>query len=186
MEKLKLTYQIKAEELMEGYDLYYKAFRQKFTYIKAAIFLIPLLLFLQQVWMDPYYTLGWVCIIICIGAIYCILAMPKLERRNTERALSAIKDDSYQLVLTDENLSVSTIIPEEDEKYLDVNSDGTLRPLPEIRPTVVGFKEKSYRCVETEKIFSVMTKEVSLVIPKNNLSVYEKETLRDSLKPSEK
>ena len=178
MEKLNLTYSVAPSEWLEGYDLYYKAYRKKFTYIKAAIFLIPLLLFAQQIFIDPYYTLGWICIIVCIGAIACILATPKLERKNSERALEALRDDKYHLTLTDKKLTVSTIIPESDEQYLEYDKDGNQRQLPEIPPTVVELDEKGLKLIETGDIFVVMSKSINLVVPKAAMSENETNILR--------
>ena len=181
MEKLKLVYSVKAEEWLEGYDIYYKTFRRKFTYIKAAIFLIPLLLFAQQIILEPTYTMGWVCIVICIAAIACIFAMPGVERKNTERALGAIKDDKYELILTDDKLTVSTILPDNEADYLENDADGNVIPAPEIKPTVVDLKEKGLQLVETEKIIGVFTKSLSLAIPKSELNVHDKTVLRETI-----
>lgn len=170
MEKLKLSYQIKPEEWLEGYDLYYKKFRQKSTVIRATLFLIPLALFFQQVFIDPNFVIGWVCIAVCIAAIFCIFANRRMERRVSEHALEGMKDDKYQLTLFDDKLTVETLIPENQESQ------------QKAAPTVIEFSEKSYSAVETENIFAVMTKEVCITVPKENLSKYDIETLRDVLK----
>lgn len=179
MEKLKLVYSIKSEEWMEGYDLYKKMFTRKFTYIKAAIFLIPLLLFVQQVWIDPTYTMGWICIVVCIGAIAAIFANPRLERKNTEHALEAVKDDKYEFTLYDDKFTVSTILPENESEYLDRDENGNAVPLPEIKPTEVSLKEKGLKIIETEKIFGFYTKAVSLTVPKSALNDRDTAILRE-------
>lgn len=180
MEKLKLVYSIKSEEWMEGYDLYKKMFTRKFTYIKAAIFLIPLLLFVQQVWIDPTYTMGWICIVVCIGAIAAIFANPRLERKNTEHALEAVKDDKYEFTLYDDKFTVSTILPENESEYLDRDENGNAVPLPEIKPTEVSLKEKGLKIIETEKIFGFYTKAVSLTVPKSALNDRDTAILRET------
>ena len=179
MEKLKLVYSVKPEEWLEGYDIYQKLYRRKFTYIKAAIFLIPLLLFLEQLMHDPYYVMAYVCIAVCIGAIACIFATPKMERKNTERALEAIKDDKYELILTEDKLTVSTIIPETDGEYLEKDENGEPIPLPEIKPTVVELADKDLKVVETERIIGVFSKELSLAIPKSELNERDLAILRE-------
>lgn len=181
MEKLRLNYAVSASEWLEGYDLYYKLYRKKFTYIKAALFLIPLLLFLQQVWIDPYYTMGWICIIVCVGAIACIMATPKLERRNSEHALEALKDDRYELTLTDTQLSVRTIISETDEQYLDYDKDGNPIPQPEIKPTVIDLAEKGLKLVETESTYAIVSKAINLVVPKSAVNADEAEVLKSAI-----
>lgn len=180
MEKLKLVYSIKSEEWMEGYDLYKKMFTRKFTYIKAAIFLIPLLLFVQQVWIDPTYTMGWICIVVCIGAIAAIFANPRLERKNIEHALEAVKDDKYEFTLYDDKFTVSTILPENESEYLDRDENGNAVPLPEIKPTEVSLKEKGLKIIETEKIFGFYTKAVSLTVPKSALNDRDTAILRET------
>lgn len=180
MEKLKLVYSIKSEEWMEGYDLYKKMFTRKYTYIKAAIFLIPLLLFVQQVWIDPTYTMGWICIVVCIGAIAAIFANPRLERKNTEHALEAVKDDKYEFTLYDDKFTVSTILPENESEYLDRDENGNAVPLPEIKPTEVSLKEKGLKIIETDKIFGFYTKAVSLTVPKSALNDRDTAILRET------
>lgn len=182
MEKLSITYKISKEAFMEGYDVFYRQKKAKSTYIKAALFAAALLLFIQQVWMDPYFTMGWVCIVICIGAILCILATPKMDRQNYERALKGLEGDTYRLSIENRKISVETVILDNDDKCLDADSEGNLLPHPEIKPTVIDMDDKSYRTVETDKIFVVMTKDYSLVIPKEPLSIYDTEALRDGLK----
>ena len=184
MEKIKLIYSLTADERMESYDLYRRLYKRKFTIIKAALFLIPLILFIQQIWIDPYYTLGYLCAAVCVGAIACILMTPKMERNSVERTAKVLKDDKYEMSVSEDGkiMTVSTVLPESDEKFLDVDKDGNNIPEPKIPPTKVDLSEKGVKCVETEKVFSVMSKEICLAIPKGGLSVYEIETLRDCLR----
>ena len=186
MEKLKLVYGIKQEEWLECYDLFYSLYRKKWTYIKAGIFVIPLALFIFDVIAQPSFTMGWVCIVVCLGAIAAILATPKLDRRNTEHALEALKDDRYQFTLFDDRIEIGTVLPENEENYLDRDADGNPIPEPEIRPVVIKLSEKSFQVIETENIFALITKEMSYAVPKAGLSVYELETLRDLRRKPEK
>lgn len=181
MEKIKLLYPIKPEEWLEGYDLYQKMYRRKFTYIKACAFLIPLILFLQQIWIDPYFTVGYICIAVCVGAIVCIFLTPGIERKTTERALEAIKDDNYVLTLFDDRIEISTVLPESDEKFLEPDESGAKKPLPEIAPTVILLSEKNLRAVETEKIIGVFTSKTSAVIPKSALNDRDVSVLKTAL-----
>lgn len=180
MEKLKLNYAVSESDWLEGYDLYYRRYRRKFTYIKAALFMIPLLLFIQQIWLDPYYTMGWICIIVCIGAIACIFATPKLERKNSERALTALREDRYELTLTDTDVTVRTILPESDEKYLDYDKEGNPVPQPEIKPTVVKLGEKGLMLEEMSNAYAIISKEINLVVPKSAMTAEETEILKSA------
>lgn len=182
MEKLKIVYSIKKEEWLEGYDQNYNLNRKKFTYIKAAIFLIPLLLFIEQLFHDPYYIMGYVCLAVCIGAIACMFATPKMERRNTERALDAIKDDKYQMTVFDDRITVETIIPESDEEYLEKDENGEPKPLPKIEPTEILLSDKSLKAIETEKIIGIFTKSVSCFVPKGELNDNDISVLKTALK----
>ena len=182
MEKLKLTYSIKKEEWLEGYDLSYSLFRKKFTYIKAAVFLIPLLLFIEQLFRDPHFKMGYVCVAVCIGAIVCIFATPKMERRTAERALDSLSGDIYCLTLYEDRLKIETIIPEGEEKYLDRDENGEPIPLPKIEPTVIPLSDKSLRATETDSIIGVFTKAISCVIPKSGLNDNDLDVLKTALK----
>lgn len=178
---MKLTYQLTPEEWLSGYDLHEKLFKRKYIIIKAAMFLIPLLLFVWQLWLDPYYTMGWFCLAICIAAVTIILISPRMERKACERALSALKDDRYVLEIEDSKLTLSTILPENDD-CLDRDENGGAIPLPEIKPTVIDLNENGVKAIEAEKIIGVFSKDFSAVIPKGPLSVYELEDLRKILK----
>lgn len=178
---MKLTYNIEKEEWLEGYDLQWRLFRKKFTYIKAAIFAVPLLLFMQQLWIDPYYTMGWFCLAICIAAISAILATPKMERKSSERALEALKNDTYVLEIDGDKLSVLTVLPKDDSD-LERDENGEVIPLPEIKPSVIDLKDKSVKAVEGEKIIGVFSNDFSAVIPKRPLSMYELGDLKSALK----
>lgn len=178
---MKLTYNIEKEEWLEGYDLQWRLFRRKFTYIKAGIFAVPLLLFMQQLWIDPYYTMGWFCLAVCIAAIAAILATPKMERKGYERALDALKDDSYVLEIEGDKLSISTVLPENDSD-LEKDENGEVIPLPEINPSVIDLKDKNVKTVEGEKMIGVFSTNFSAVIPKRPLSMYELGDLKSALK----
>lgn len=178
---MRLTYNIEKEEWLEGYDLQWRMFRRKFTYIKAAIFVVPALLFVQQLWIDPNYTMGWFCLAICIAVITTIFATPKLERKTYERALEAIKNDAYVLEIEGDKLSVTTILPENDPD-LEKDENGEVIPLPEIKPSVIDLKERNVKTVEGEKIIGVFSNEFSAVIPKRPLSMYEIGDLKSALR----
>lgn len=170
MEKLKLVYSVKPEEWLEGYDLYYKLYRRKGTYLKAALFVAALVLFAQQVWLDPFFTMGWICAAVCVGAIVCIVFLnPKMERKTTERALEMINGDKYELLLTEDKLTVSTVVPEGEEAPADV------------RPTVIDIRDKSVKIIETEKIIGLFSKEMSAVVPKSELNDYDIQTLKETV-----
>ena len=183
MEPLKLSYKISKEEFLEGYDIFYQKKKKKSTIIKAVMFLVVLVLFIQQVIIDPYYTMGWICIIICVGAIACIFATPKMERNSYERAVKALIDDTYELTLTKEKLTVSTVLADSDNKYLEVDKDGNTISHPKIVPTEIDLLDKHFRAYETENVFSVMNKDISLTIPKSKLTKYDIEAIRDTVKP---
>ncbi len=185
MEKLMLCYKLSSEERLEGYDIYYRVKKRKFTFIKAALFAIVLILFIQQVIMDPYYTLGWICIIICAGAIACIFATPKMERKNFERANEALKDDAYRLETDGKTLTVSTVLPDSDGEYLDIGKDGEPIPQPEIKPTVIDLTAKDFKSFESENVITASDRTAFFTVPKSALSKYEIETLRDALKPAQ-
>ena len=184
MENLKISYQISPEEYLEGYDIFYRKKKRKFTFIKAGLFAIALLLFIQQVYIDPYYTIGWICIAICAGAIAAIFGTPKIERRNYEQAIKALTADTYELNVTKESLTVSTVLPD-DSEYLEEDEKGSLKPHPEIPPTVMDLTDKSFKAYESEGVICAMDRDLSMTVPKSKLSKYDLEALRELLKPEE-
>lgn len=178
--KLKIEYKISKENWLKGYDLYYGLFKKKITFIKAALFLIPLLLFGQQVVMEPSYMAGWVCITICIAIIVGTLIMPKLERKNTANALDAIADDSYVLELFDDKFSITTKIFESEDN-LEYDENGEVKPLPEIPASVCELTEKSLKGYETEDLIALFSQRGSFFIPKCELDGISYETIKASL-----
>ncbi len=170
MEKLKLLYTADKKDFLEGYDLYHKLYRQKAVYIKAAIFLIPLLLFIQQICMDPYFYMGYLCIIVCTAAIVCIILTPNMERRTTERALENISGRKYQFTLYEDRLTVERVYPEGEE------------PAAKIMSTEISLGEKSLKLIETETVVGIFTKAESVVLPKREMNDYDLETIRKYIK----
>ncbi len=168
MEDRIYRYAFSSKEWLEGFDLCYKLYKRKFTYIKAAIFAVPLLLFIQSVYVDPYYTMGYICIAICAAAALCILMTPKLERRSYEHAVEYLEGDSYELKVEGSRLTLTTMPVPEDEA-------------PPKQPTVVDISDRSYKGIETEDIFGAFTKYASIVVPKGSLSADEQESLRQVL-----
>ena len=183
MENITLSYKISLEERLEGYDIYYRVKKRKFTFIKAAAFAIMLILFIQQVIMNPKYTLGWICIIVCLGAIACIFATPKMERKNYGYANEALKDDVYRFEMSKDKILVSTVLPDSDEKYLDIDKEGNAVSQPEIQPTAVDMTDRKFSAYESENVFTVSDSGAFFTVPKSGLSKYEEQELRDRLKP---
>lgn len=181
MELLKLLYSIDENEWLEGYDLYQKLYKRRSVYIKAAIFLIPLILFIQQIWLDPHFTMGYVCIAVCLAAIVCILLTPSLERKNVMRALSGISGDMYQLTLFADKLTVETVAQENRPENLEPDGSGGLIRPENPAPTVIGFDDRSMKVIETEKIFGIFTKQTSIVLPKREMNDHDAETIRKTL-----
>ncbi len=179
--KLNIEYKLSKENWLKGYDLYYSLFKKRSTYVKAAIFVVPLLLFVQQVFIDPSYTLGWVCIVVCAAMIAATLITPKLERKNTANALDAISDDVYTLELYDDKFVVTTKVVEKIEN-LELDENGEPKPLPEIPASVCELDEKSLKCYETADVLGLFSHKGSFFIPKSELDDESLNILKDSLK----
>ncbi|MBQ8623276.1 MAG: hypothetical protein IJ424_02725 [Oscillospiraceae bacterium] len=179
--KLNLEYKITKEDWLSGYDLYFNLFTKKTTYIKAAIFVVPLILFIEQVIRDPKFTVGWVCIAACVMMIVSAFISNKLERKNIANALDAIKDDIYILNLFDDRLTVKTIVNESPEN-LEYDENGELKPLPEIPESVCEFSEKTLKVYETEKIIGLFSRRGSFFIPKAGLDENELNVVTSTLK----
>ncbi len=167
MENTVFRYAFSKEDWLEGYGVAYKLYKRKFTYIKAALFVIPLILFIQGVIVDPNYTMGYICIAVCAAAVLCILATPKLERRSYEHAAEYLEGDSYELSVEGSRLVLTTVSAPDSE-------------IPK-QPTVVELSDRSFKGVETENIFGAFTKAASIVVPKKSLSADEQEALRSVL-----
>lgn len=178
--KLRTEYKISKEEWLKGYDIYASMFKKKSAYLRAAIFVVPLALFIEQIIRDSSYTMGWICIVICVAMITAALLTPIIERKQTAQALDAIADDTYVLELYDDRFTVSTKICE-DEKNLEYDENGEVRPLPEIPASVCELSEKSLRGCETADIIALFSNKGSFFIPKSALDSESLETFKTSL-----
>ncbi len=179
--RLSLEYKISKEEWLSGYDLYYNLFKKKTTYLKAAIFVIPLILFIEQVIRDPSFTVGWVCIGICVAMIGSALFTGKLERKNMATALDAIKDDSYVLNLYEDRLTVKTIVNESPEN-LEYDENGELKPLPEIPESVCELTDKTLKVYETKDLVALFSRKGSFFVPKSAINESDLDILTSCLK----
>lgn len=179
--KLTLEYKISKDDWLNGYDLYYSLFKKKTTYLKAAIFVIPLVLFIEQVIRNPGFTVGWVCIGVCVAMIVSALMSIKLDRKNMATALEAIKDDSYVLNLFEDRLTVKTTINESPEN-LEYDENGELKPLPEIPESVCELTEKSLKVYETKDLVALFSHKGSFFIPKKDVNESDLGILTSCLK----
>ncbi len=174
-----IEYGFEQESWLEGYDMYYKLYRKRRTIIFAVIFLVLALLFVQQVAVDPTYGVGWMCLVICVAIAVVYLISPVIEKKNVKNALPAIENDRYVVRIYPEKVTVKTILPEDDEKYLEPDETGELKPYPEIPETVIDLSDKTLKTAETDKMFAIYTKYTQCIITKKDLSEDEIEKLRE-------
>lgn len=179
---LKLHYSIDKNEWLEGWNIYFKTFKQKWVYIRAAIFLVPLALFVEQVVRDPSYGVGWVSIGICIACISALFFSRNTEKKNYINALEALKDDEYILTVDGATLTLETILPESDKEFLEPDEEGNLKEYPAIEPTVCDLTDKTLKCFETQNIIGLFSEKFGCVIPKAKIDENELCELKASLK----
>lgn len=179
---LKVKYGIDKNEWLEGWEIYYKTYKQKSVYIRAAVFLIPLALFVEQVVRDPSYGVGWVCVGICIACIAALFFSKHTEKKNYINALEALKDDEYILTVDGSTLTLETVLPESDKEFLEPDEEGNLKEYPAIEPTVCDLSDNSLKCFETENIIGLFSEKLGCVIPKAKINEDELNELKTSLK----
>ncbi len=178
--KLNLSYKISKDDWMKGYDLYFKMFKRRSMIIKAGIFAVTSLLFIDQIVKDPSNTTGWLCFIVCIAMVAMILMNSRIERKNMMRALDGIVDDTYVFDLFDDSFTVKTIVSEKEEN-LEYDEEGNIVPLPDIEPSVCYFNDRGLRCIETSDIYAVFSYRGCFFIPKAELSDSQNGELKNSL-----
>ncbi len=178
--KLNLQYKISKDDWMRGYDLYFKIFKKRSMIIKAAIFAATSLLFVDQIVKDPSNTTGWLCFIVCVAMVAMILMNSRIERKNMQKALEGITDDTYVFDLFDDCFTVKTIVSEKEEN-LEYDEDGNIIPLPEIKPSVCYFNDRGLRCVEISELYAVFSYRGCFFIPKTGLDTAENDALKQSL-----
>lgn len=179
---LKVKYGIDKNEWLEGWEIYYKTYKQKWVYIRAAVFLIPLALFVEQVVRDPSYGVGWVSIGICIACMAVLFFSKHTEKKNYINALEALKDDEYILTVDGTALTLETLLPESDKEFLEPDEEGNLKEYPAIDPTTLDLADKTVKCFETENIIGLFSDKLGCVIPKAKIDENELGELKASLK----
>lgn len=179
---LKINYVITKEHWLEGWDIYYMLFRRKWAYIRAGVFVIPLVLFVDQVIRQPSYGIGWMSIAICLACMASPILLKKKERMQYDAALDGIKDGSFEVTIDGSTLTLKTIVPESEVEYLDKDEDGNPIPLEPIPESVCDLSDKKLKCVETANIIGIYSKKGSYIITKEGLTDEEITSVTAALK----
>ncbi len=178
--KLNLSYKISKDVWMKGYDLYFNTFKKRSMILKASIFTVTSLLFIDQIVRDPANSTGWLCFIVCIAMVAMILMNSRIERKNMFKALDGIDGDTYIFDLFDDSFTVKTIVSESEEN-LEYDEEGNVVPLPEIQPSVCRFDDKGIRCIETSELFAIFSYRGCFFVPKAELNEEEYQALKQAL-----
>lgn len=179
---IKINYKINKEQWLEGWDIYYSLYRQKWAYVRAGIFLIPLILFVDQVIKEPSYGIGWMSIAICLACMVSPILLKKKERRQYSDALDGINDGSFEVTVDGTTLTLETIVSETESEYLDKDEDGNPIPLEPVPKSVCDLSDKDVKCVDTANIIGIYSKKGSYIITKEGLSEEELGAVSAALK----
>ena len=175
---MKLSYNLTKEEYLKGWDLYYKRYKKINEYIKAIVFALISILFIQQIYLDPTYGIGWAGTIVCwLYVVYIFIFTKPVAKKRYELALDELVKD--ELVISGENsegLEITTVIAEEVSTADESNVENSeQRSISHLYP----YDSKDSALIEKEDILWITAKEASQVIPKR---IFEDESIIAALK----
>lgn len=191
---INISYKVSSEQWIQGWEKYYDTFRFKGQVIRAAIFLVPLILFVEQVIKDPSYGAGWICIVICLLSMAVLLLSKFTEKRNYIKLLEVGATDTFTLSVADNDLMLikveegqnQTVTVEDDnvsiEGELADDADLDKEELSDIPPMKCDLSDKLVKAFESDEFFGIFSDILSCVIPKSQLSEEDASSLREALK----
>ncbi len=177
---MKLSYNLTKEEYLKGWDLYYKKYKKLNDYIKAAVFALLSVFFIQQVYLDPTYGIGWAGIAVCwLYVVYILVFTKRMVRKRYELAVSELIKDSY--TVSDENpdgVEITVTLPMAEE--LSTEADENVESLkPKEIVNLYPYGSKDVTLIDSEDILWLTNKAASQVIPKR---IFEDESIIAALK----
>ncbi|MEG0614599.1 MAG: hypothetical protein RR540_02490 [Oscillospiraceae bacterium] len=170
---LTLNYGITEEEYKTAYKAYQKKYVFQKSIIYSAIFLVIILLFLQQVLVKPDYTVAWFCIAVCVIIAGYGWFEPFSIRKHVFKSLENIRDDQYTTDFFDGRIRISTKIADQDQSETSEEKE-------EIRPTILAISPASMQVLELSDMYLlVIRKKLFYLVPKKSCSEKDTEKINE-------
>jgi hypothetical protein len=158
-------YLLKNENLIKGYNEFYKhtRFRRNSTF--TILFSVFILIFAVSIISEPDSYMAYVLIIICLIQIAAMWLLPKSIVKQFKKALSEADEETYIFDLYEDKIVFSTKETEENEGYL-----------PE--KTVAQLENDNIAVIETDEIYEIiLDKKVFYVLPLNLFTTEEMQNM---------
>ncbi len=170
MENYSIEYGINQEATLQAFDFYNKVYG-KTRIVTTVLFSVLSVLFIDQVIRDSSYTVGWICLAVCIAMAVMPWITKLAERKNVKEAVESLKEDRYVLILNPESFTIKTV-PDE---YED-----------EIPETVCSYQEQGLKLADKENYFGIFSKSRFFVIPKDSLTQEAEQAIKEAFSGVEK
>lgn len=177
-----LEYSVSNDEENLAFKEFQKKFVLKNNIIKTVIFGIIMALFIQQVYLEPSYTMGWIAIAVILAILFTVWYNPVKIRKTLMKSLKEIENDIYAFDLYEDHFSISTIYCEAQNEVTSLSefeeNQEENEPL-EIKPREVFFNQISVDVTEIKEMFIIfLKKETFYILPKRVVSTAHAEIIR--------
>lgn len=169
-------YTISGEIFREGYTAFQKKFVFPQANVTALAFLISAGIFVFAVINDNSQYFAYLLLMICLAMAFRQWYNPRRLRANLFESFHEIENSVYKISVAENYVDISTVSTHEDVENVE-NSEP--EELPEKSRIPI---DENFSAVEYEKFFLVFSgKSIFYIIPKENFSENETETLKQCI-----
>lgn len=172
MENYSIEYGVNQECTLHAFDLYNKTFGRG-KIVSTILFSVLTIMFIEQIVREPDNGISWICLAVSVGMLCTPWFTKRMERKSVKSAMEDIANDRYILTLKDEEFTVKTILPANENNEGEENQ-------PEILESVCKFSDPTLKFTEQEKYFGILSKTCFYVIPKQDLQAQAQEKLKEA------
>lgn len=172
MEKYIFEYGVDQECTLHAFDLYNKTFGRG-KLVSTILFSVLTIMFIEQIIREPDNGISWICLAVSLGMLCTPWFTKKMERKSVKSVMEDIANDKYVLTVNEEEFTVKTILPANENAEEEENK-------PEILESVWKLSDPTLKFTEQEKYFGILSKSCFYVVPKKDLTEEAQEKLKEA------
>lgn len=175
-----LEYTIKTEEYITAFVAFQKKYVYPKNYILTAIFAAIAILYGNQIYVDPSYSIAWLLIGMCVLFVAQMWFNTYRVRKKLATSIKEIADDKYTTNVFENGLRISTVfgdvsesasteLAEKKPDYDDYDNYDNI--VEEVPPKEIFFDRDKPNIISAEGMYIIyLKKRMFYVIPKRALS----------------
>ena len=176
--RLEKDYKISVDIFREGYRAYQKKYVYPKSYIFMGLFTLLALDFIYASVREPDNYMSYLLVVVCFGFAIREWYNPRKIRRCLVESYAENPENVYRLSVGDSYVDISTV-SETIAENSDVPEDDGTEPEPPPEPTRIPLDEQ-FGILEYDEFFLlVYGKSVVYIIPAENFTEEEKDTVRN-------